>query len=286
MRPGGTLAASEITVHRGAEAILERVTLVIQPGSRIGVVGANGRGKTTLLRALAGLEPLDGGSGGAPAGAPRAGARREALAALGSAVRARSGAAGRRPRRRVGQSRGRARAISARAVGPMPLLGRAAVNRRFERLRQVDATRRRARQAAARERHAAGRPERRLRRDRTATTALRRVSTDDRAVLLRDRDVSGRGPHAARQVRPVRRPRGPRSRDALAGGANSSGAGRPGSAGGKLTRPRRADEPPRPARDRGARARPRGYEGTLMLITHDRRFLARVGVTRQLDLER
>jgi hypothetical protein len=39
MRPGGTLAASEITVYRGAEAILERVTLVIQPGSRIGVVG-------------------------------------------------------------------------------------------------------------------------------------------------------------------------------------------------------------------------------------------------------
>jgi len=58
---GGTLAAHEITIHRGADAILERVSLAVTPGSRIGVVGPNGRGKTTLLRALAGLEVLDAG---------------------------------------------------------------------------------------------------------------------------------------------------------------------------------------------------------------------------------
>ena len=59
---GGTLAANDITIHRGADAILERVSLAVSPGSRIGVVGPNGRGKTTLLRALAGLESLDSGS--------------------------------------------------------------------------------------------------------------------------------------------------------------------------------------------------------------------------------
>jgi ATPase subunit of ABC transporter with duplicated ATPase domains len=59
---GGTLAADDISVDRGADAILERVSLAITPRSRIGVVGPNGRGKTTLLRALAGLEQLDAGS--------------------------------------------------------------------------------------------------------------------------------------------------------------------------------------------------------------------------------
>jgi ATPase subunit of ABC transporter with duplicated ATPase domains len=58
----GTLAASNITKSYGAETILDRVSLLVRPGARIGVVGPNGSGKTTLLRLLAGLDEPDEGS--------------------------------------------------------------------------------------------------------------------------------------------------------------------------------------------------------------------------------
>ena len=58
---GGTLSATEITKTHGGETILDRVSLVVPPRARIGVVGPNGAGKSTLLRVLAGLEELDAG---------------------------------------------------------------------------------------------------------------------------------------------------------------------------------------------------------------------------------
>ena len=39
--------------------MLDRVSLVVSPGDRIGIVGPNGIGKSTLLRVLAGLEEPD-----------------------------------------------------------------------------------------------------------------------------------------------------------------------------------------------------------------------------------
>ena len=55
------LQAREVTVVRGAQVVLDRVDLMVDPGSRIGVLGRNGAGKSTLLRVLGGLEaPAEG----------------------------------------------------------------------------------------------------------------------------------------------------------------------------------------------------------------------------------
>jgi ATPase subunit of ABC transporter with duplicated ATPase domains len=61
-RPGGTLAAANITKHHAAQLVLSDVTVVVPPHSRVGLVGPNGSGKFTLLRILAGLDEPDAGT--------------------------------------------------------------------------------------------------------------------------------------------------------------------------------------------------------------------------------
>ncbi|MBC3761683.1 ABC-F family ATP-binding cassette domain-containing protein [Quadrisphaera oryzae] len=49
------------TVVHGARTVLDGVSLGLDDGARVGVVGRNGDGKSTLLRVLAGTQALDGG---------------------------------------------------------------------------------------------------------------------------------------------------------------------------------------------------------------------------------
>lgn len=55
------LTATELTMRYGDRAVLDRATLGIDEGDRIGLVGRNGCGKTTFLRILAGLQSPDSG---------------------------------------------------------------------------------------------------------------------------------------------------------------------------------------------------------------------------------
>ena len=55
------LSAKQVSLSRGGQPVLNQVSISAPPGSRVGVVGSNGIGKTTLLRVLAGLELPDEG---------------------------------------------------------------------------------------------------------------------------------------------------------------------------------------------------------------------------------
>lgn len=55
------LYARGVSKARGGATILDSVTLAVAPGQRVGVVGPNGIGKSTLLRILAGEESPDAG---------------------------------------------------------------------------------------------------------------------------------------------------------------------------------------------------------------------------------
>src|SRR5689334_7558838 len=55
------LASTDLEVRYGERAILDKATLAIDQGDRIGLVGRNGCGETTFLRILARLQAPDGG---------------------------------------------------------------------------------------------------------------------------------------------------------------------------------------------------------------------------------
>jgi len=52
---------SEVSLAYGHVALLDHADLVIEPGERIGLIGRNGTGKSSLLRIVAGESKADGG---------------------------------------------------------------------------------------------------------------------------------------------------------------------------------------------------------------------------------
>lgn len=55
------LRLDEVELHFGSHVILDRVSLNLDQGQRVGLLGRNGAGKTTLFKILAGELPPDGG---------------------------------------------------------------------------------------------------------------------------------------------------------------------------------------------------------------------------------
>ena len=71
------IEVSELTVRFGSTLALDGVSLAVEPGRVVGLIGMNGSGKSTLFRAMMGAIPIDSGTvlidGASPAHARRRG---------------------------------------------------------------------------------------------------------------------------------------------------------------------------------------------------------------------
>ncbi|MFI0452078.1 ABC transporter ATP-binding protein [Actinomadura sp. 6N118] len=57
-----TLTVEDLSVHYGGVCAVRSIGFTVEPGQSVGIIGANGAGKTSTLKALMGLVPRSGGS--------------------------------------------------------------------------------------------------------------------------------------------------------------------------------------------------------------------------------
>ncbi len=55
------LSLNNVMKYFGANLVVKDISFVVQQGERVGIVGRNGSGKTTILKLITGLEKIDGG---------------------------------------------------------------------------------------------------------------------------------------------------------------------------------------------------------------------------------
>jgi|tagenome__1003787_1003787.scaffolds.fasta_scaffold20895533_2 branched-chain amino acid transport system ATP-binding protein len=58
---GDTLTVEDLSVHYGGVCAVRSIGFTVAPGQAVGIIGANGAGKTSTLKALMGLVPRSGG---------------------------------------------------------------------------------------------------------------------------------------------------------------------------------------------------------------------------------
>ncbi len=80
------ITLQDITLYQGHTPLLESTSIAIYPGQKVGVIGRNGTGKSTLFRLLMGEMALDGGEILMPDGLARAQMKQETEASDRSAV--------------------------------------------------------------------------------------------------------------------------------------------------------------------------------------------------------
>ena len=55
------LSVKSLTVHYGKAMAVDNISLEVPEGAVVTIIGANGSGKSTILKALSGLTPITSG---------------------------------------------------------------------------------------------------------------------------------------------------------------------------------------------------------------------------------